>query len=184
MRPTMVKRVVSRRILVLLVILAVQALAISAVAQQATEVQAKDDNTFAPPTLTIRAGDRITFRNVGNLPHTATAKDGSFDTGNLNAGQSRTVRVTKSGTIDYVCTYHETLGMVGNVVVEGTAAPEPSPSPSPEPAAASPEEEDVDANLPLGIKVFPLLAGGMLALALVGMGGAWVRNVLRAAEDR
>jgi plastocyanin len=177
---------VFRRIVFLFVVLAVQALAVAAVAQtQAIEVQAKDDNTFAPPTLTIQAGDRVTFRNVGNLPHTATAKDGSFDTGNLNAGQSRTVRIRKSGTINYVCTYHETLGMVGDVVVEGTApADEASPSPSPEAAVASQETEDVDANLPLGIKVFPLLAGGMLALALGGMGLAWVRNVLRTAENR
>jgi plastocyanin len=181
----MVNKQVFRRILLFLVVLGVQALAIRAVAQQATEVQAKDDNTFAPPTLTIQAGDRITFRNVGNLPHTATAKDGSFDTGNLNAGQSRTVRVTKSGTIDYVCTYHETLGMVGQVSVEGTAPAEASPSPSPETAAATADEqEDVDANLPLGIKVFPLLAGGLLALSLVGMGLAWVGNVLRAAGER
>jgi plastocyanin len=179
----MVNKQVPRRILLFLVVLGIQGLAISAVAQQAVEVQANDDNTFAPPALTIQAGDRITFRNTGVVLHNARAKDGSFESGDLTAGQSRTVRVTKSGTIDYVCTYHETLGMVGTVTVEGTAE-EASPSPSPETVAATDEQEDVDANLPLGIKVFPLLAGGLLAVSLVGMGLAWVGNVLRAAGER
>src|SRR5712692_2104690 len=77
---------------------------------------------FIPDTITVKVGDSIIFKNTGQAPHTATAKDKSFDTGNINAGESKTVTFSKAGSIAFVCTYHESLGMVGTINVEGAAA--------------------------------------------------------------
>ena len=170
--------------------MAVALLSARALAQQATNVDAKDDNTFAPPTITAKVGDSITFRNAGKILHTATASDKSFDTGNLTANQSKTIKLTKAGRIPYVCIYHEALGMKGEIVVEAaggataTASPTPSPSPSPAAAAAANPQQDVDAQVPQGIKLFPMLSGGLLLLTMAGVALAWIRNVVRTAGSR
>ena len=68
---------------------------------------------FSPATLSVAAGDTITFVNEDGAPHTATAKDGSFDTGRLNKGDSATVTIGAAGSFDYVCQVH--ASMKGNV---------------------------------------------------------------------
>ncbi len=70
---------------------------------------------FSPATLSVAAGDTITFTNADAAPHTATANDGSFDTGRLNKGQSAIVTVA-AGTHDYKCLVHPS--MKGSVSAE------------------------------------------------------------------
>lgn len=60
---------------------------------------------FSPANIEIKAGDTITFTNKDSAPHTATAKDGSFDTGRLGKGESATVTVG-AGSHDYICEIH------------------------------------------------------------------------------
>jgi plastocyanin len=60
---------------------------------------------FVPASLNIVAGDTVTFTNRDTAPHTATANDGSFDTGRLNRGQSRKVTVGV-GAHAYKCLLH------------------------------------------------------------------------------
>jgi plastocyanin len=60
---------------------------------------------FVPASITIAAGDTITFTNNDAAPHTATAGDGSFDTGRLGKGESATVTVG-AGEHDYICKIH------------------------------------------------------------------------------
>ncbi len=156
-----------------------------AVAQE-THVVETQDNVFVPEEITIAVGDSIEFQNTGRAPHTATAEDGSFDTGNLNAGQSRTISFSKAGTIEYICIYHEAIGMVGTIVVEaaGTASPSPAPAaaaavPSPQPSPSpEPEPKEVTAvaaveDSPGAPKYGPLVVGGaglLAAAALAGLG--------------
>ena len=71
---------------------------------------------FGPVPAGIKAGDVIVWVNRDIVPHTATARDGSFDV-TLAAGQSRRMRVTKAGTFAFHCRYHP--GMRGVL----TAAP-------------------------------------------------------------
>jgi LPXTG-motif cell wall-anchored protein len=78
------------------------------------------DFQFAPATLTIHVGDTITWINNGPAPHTATAKDGSFDTGILKKGQSGSHTFSSAGTFAYFCTVHPF--MHGTVVVLANAA--------------------------------------------------------------
>jgi plastocyanin len=78
------------------------------------------DFRFAPATITIHVGDSITWTNNGPTDHTATAKDGSFDTGTLKKGQSASHTFTRAGTFAYICSLHPF--MHGTVVVLGSSA--------------------------------------------------------------
>ena len=72
--------------------------------------------TFDPVDLVVRPNDRITFTNHDLAPHTATALDGSWDTGELNRGDSVTLRVTKDWTGDFFCAFHP--NMTASLVIE------------------------------------------------------------------
>jgi plastocyanin len=84
------------------------------------------DFHFTPPTTTVHVGDTITWTNDGPSSHTATAKDGSFNTGTLSKGQSASHTFTKPGTYAYVCTIHPF--MHGTITVLAAAATAPAPS--------------------------------------------------------
>jgi plastocyanin len=73
------------------------------------------DFKFTPATITIHAGDTITWTNVGPTEHTATASNGSFNTGILKKGQSASHTFTQPGTYAYICTIHPF--MHGTIVV-------------------------------------------------------------------
>lgn len=65
------------------------------------------DLKFTPATLTVPRGARVTVANHGTMAHTATADDGkSFDTGDIDAGSSATVTLSKRGTFKYHCSIH------------------------------------------------------------------------------
>jgi plastocyanin len=44
-----------------------------------------EDYSFAPATLTVKAGTRVTWTNAGPSAHTVTSDDGAFDSGTLAA---------------------------------------------------------------------------------------------------
>jgi LPXTG-motif cell wall-anchored protein len=52
--------------------------------------------------------------------HTATAEDGSFDTGTLRKGESGSATFTQAGTINYICSPHPY--MKGKVVVQAATS--------------------------------------------------------------
>ncbi len=81
------------------------------------------DFTYAPRTIEVRVGDTVRWTNRDSVAHTATARNGSFDTGLLAEGESGSVRFTTAGTYRYVCTPHP--DMTGTVVVRaaGTVVP-------------------------------------------------------------
>ncbi len=64
---------------------------------------------YVPASLTVAAGDTITFTNLGPAPHTATAVNGSFDTGRMRKGESKRVTVSGSGSIAYFCEIHPVM---------------------------------------------------------------------------
>ena len=75
---------------------------------------------YSPTTITVVIGvnNTITWANNDNAPHTVTANDGSFNSGNLNAGQSWTHTFDTPGTFPYYCSYHP--WMKGTVIVKGS----------------------------------------------------------------
>ena len=52
-----------------------------------------------------KVGDTIVWTNRDTVPHTATAKDKSFDA-RVAAGKSQKTVLTKAGTIAIFCIYH------------------------------------------------------------------------------
>jgi len=75
---------------------------------------------YFPRRARVKAGTAVTFTNVGDTPHTATAfengKVGEWDTGVLNSGESKTVTFDKPDSYYYICTPHP--WMYGQVIVE------------------------------------------------------------------
>jgi plastocyanin len=72
--------------------------------------------SYIPDKLTVKAGTRITFKNMDMTAHTATALNESFDTGTIQPGQSKTIVVKKAGTYPYHCLFHEF--MTGTLTVD------------------------------------------------------------------
>jgi len=57
-------------------------------------------------TVVIGVNNTVVWTNNDNEPHTVTASDGSFDSGNMNPGGTFTYTFTRPGTYSYICTYH------------------------------------------------------------------------------
>ena len=74
------------------------------------------DYFFTPVRTSIPTGTTLTFSNDGSVIHTATANDGSFDTGDISAGQSISITFDKAGTYGYSCSPHP--WMIGQIVVQ------------------------------------------------------------------
>jgi plastocyanin len=95
------------------------------------------DFHFTAPTATIHVGDTITWTNDGPSPHTATATDGSFDTGTLSRGQTASHTFAQTGTFTYICKIHPF--MHGTIVVLAATTPTTtSTPPAPAPATSAP----------------------------------------------
>lgn len=62
---------------------------------------------FVPAMLTVTRGQMITVTNEDTAPHTLTAVDGSFDSGELAKGETFTFSVDEAGTFPYFCDLHQ-----------------------------------------------------------------------------
>jgi plastocyanin len=67
------------------------------------------DNFFKPTKFRVKPRTTVTWSNNGNNPHTATADNGSFDTGTLNAGQSGSKTFKRLGKYPYFCEVHPNM---------------------------------------------------------------------------
>jgi plastocyanin len=88
-----------------------------------TVVHIRDD-AFVPASLTVKAGDKVTFVNDDDDAHTATADDAAWDSEGLNQGQKWTHAFMKAGKIAYHCTVHPM--MHGTIVVTAASRPRSS----------------------------------------------------------
>jgi hypothetical protein len=69
--------------------------------------------------VTVSVGDTVTWTNSDAQAHTATADNGSFDTGAISNGASDSVTFSAAGTFPYHCSIHSE--MTGSVVVQAAA---------------------------------------------------------------
>lgn len=69
---------------------------------------------FKPFELTVRRGTEVKFANRDSTAH-EPAKAGSFDTGPIAPGHSKSVHFTQPGTYRYVCAIHPF--MHGKIIV-------------------------------------------------------------------
>jgi plastocyanin len=76
---------------------------------------------FAPKNIIVVLGinNTVVWTNNDSSPHTVTANDGTFNSGNLAPGQSYTFTFTTPGTYTYHCTYHP--WMYATVTVKATS---------------------------------------------------------------
>jgi plastocyanin len=64
---------------------------------------------FKPASLDMNVGDKIEFTNNDSAPHSATAKDDSWDTGTIDRGQSKTITVKAGMGDDFKCSFHPAM---------------------------------------------------------------------------
>ena len=89
------------------------------------------DTDFRPLTITVQAGTKIVWTQVGDQPHSVSAADDSFDSSPdcgpldsdkcLGMGDDFSFVFEKPGTYVYYCRVHglpDGTGMVGEVVVK------------------------------------------------------------------
>jgi plastocyanin len=146
------------------------------------------DFSFTPASITVNVGDTVTWTNSGpDEPHTATANDGSFDTGDIAVGSSASHTFDQAGTFAYVCSIHPDQ-MSGTVTVasagggggggDDTSAGA-APSGSEAAAVAAPDAAGTATSLPsTGLVALPL---ALIGLGLIALG---VRVRRGATEPR
>ena len=111
------------------------------------------DFAFQPSTITVTAGETVTWANAGATTHTVTADDGSFDSGSLDPGNRFANLFDKPGTYTYHCSIHSS--MHGTVIVKAapatpvsTGPATPSPPPGTLPPDFSPHPVQTPPPLP------------------------------------
>lgn len=132
------------------------------------------DFSFSPGSLTINPGDTVTWVNNGPTPHSATANNGSFNTGILKAGQSASHTFDQAGTYSYYCQPHPY--MKATIVVqaaqtggtsEGGGSSDTAGTAGSSDAGATASQADGGPTLPnTGGASAPLLLLGGVLLAL------------------
>jgi plastocyanin len=121
---------------------------------------------FAPASSSVHVGDTITWTNQDAIGHTATATDGSFNTGTINQGKSGSHTFTKAGTFAYICSIHPS--MHGTVVVAAatTSSGGTGSGSTGNSGGTTPTHSSSSSSLPqtgLDIAVVVLLAALMMA---------------------
>jgi plastocyanin len=61
---------------------------------------------YSPARLQVAVGTEVTVMNADGAPHTLTADDGSFDTGDLDGGATATISIRSPGRYGYFCDIH------------------------------------------------------------------------------
>jgi len=71
---------------------------------------------YVPKAVTAKVGQTVHWTNGDSVAHTVTSKGGaSFDSGTLDPGADFSFKVTKAGTINYMCQIHP--NQTGTIVV-------------------------------------------------------------------
>ena len=78
------------------------------------------DFSFTPQCIQVPLGTTVTWTNTGMPTHTVTSDPGApvtFDSGPLGENGVFTFTFNQVGVVNYHCTPHQSLGMVGTVIV-------------------------------------------------------------------
>ena len=65
--------------------------------------------SYEPDPVVVQVGGKVTWQNEDTAPHTATADDGSFDTGIIEKGKLGSATFKEPGTFTYFCEIHPTM---------------------------------------------------------------------------
>lgn len=104
-------------IIATLILLAVAMPSFARAADTPSETQVTIDNfSFAPPTLTVTAGTRVTWTNHDDIPHNVVHTDLKFKSKALDTNDSFSYDFTEPGTYEYFCSLHPK--MTAKIIVE------------------------------------------------------------------
>lgn len=78
-----------------------------------------EDFAYNPDPVTIEEGGKVIWLNKDSVAHTATAEDGSFDTGTIEEGKLKSETFKEPGTYAYVCSIHPQMHGTIEVVPSG-----------------------------------------------------------------
>ena len=136
------------------------------------------DFKYEPETITVSVGTTVTWTNDGPTAHTATADDGTFDTGNLVKGASGSYKFTKAGTFKYHCTPHPFMKATVEVTGSGGSSAPDDNSSSNDSSSGSGDGSNDDSSLPhTGLRIASFVLAGLL---LLGGGVALRRRLARS----
>lgn len=62
---------------------------------------------FSPPILNVNSKDVVIWKNIGELEHTVTCDNGTFDSGILKPGETYTMQFNIPGQYSYHCKLHK-----------------------------------------------------------------------------
>jgi plastocyanin len=65
--------------------------------------------SYEPDPVVVQVGGKVIWQNEDTAPHTATADDGSFDTGTIEKGKLGSATFKEPGTFTYHCEIHPTM---------------------------------------------------------------------------
>ena len=118
---------------------------------------------FSPKDVTVTVGDTITWTNSDATAHTATADDGSFDTGTIGGNGTGTATFSTVGSFPYHCKIHSS--MTGTITVEAAAGGSGSGSGATTPPSDTDPVAAAPAEVPLG-SVLAVVGAGLCAFVL------------------
>ena len=75
--------------------------------------------TYQPDPVTVQVGGKVIWQNEDAAPHTATADDGSFDTGTIEQGKLKSETFKNAGSYPYFCEIHPDMRGTVEVVEKG-----------------------------------------------------------------
>lgn len=128
------------------------------------------DNCFSATALFATPGQELTIVNEGEMEHSYTAVDGSFDTEVMKPGRTSTITAPDTGLVRVYCTVHSSRdgeGMAGVLFLDGdgTAGSQTSDAElASATTTAAPDSSTTDAVWPMAGAV--VLAAAALAIAL------------------
>lgn len=72
--------------------------------------------SFAPATLTVKAGTKVTWINRDDVPHTVNENDKRFKSGPMDTDDQFSYTFSDPGTFNYFCALHPK--MTGQIIVQ------------------------------------------------------------------
>lgn len=97
------------KLLILLAVLTIFSGPAKAAAKPAKHIVLIENMLFTPAELTVKAGESIEWENRDLVPHTVTAKDGSFDSKAIAPGKKWRHSISGIGPVAYKCIFHPTM---------------------------------------------------------------------------
>ncbi len=144
----------------------------SATSTAAADMQITIKNfAFAPATITVPVGTKVTWTNMDTAAHTVTSDTGAFDSKNMANGASFSFTFNQAGSFAYHCAIHPR--MVANIVVTAGSAPTTAGAPSTTastPASVLPKTGETQRNRNWG------MIAALIAATIVITGGTVLRT--------